>query len=264
MVGLGIGLGFGVSRGDAPIDADAVTLFAAMSTPASGDRQELIDSTIKRLKAAGIWSKMDLIYTLAAHDAQARRLNWKAPGSFALTDVSTGPTFVTDRGDTGNGSSTALDTGFTPATHGANYTQDSASLWVWCLTNVAENAADIGAAVTHNAFIRTRSAGDAISGTVNSGSTSTAVMANSIGFTGMSRPNASTERIFKNGAQVGSDLSVTSTGRPAGAIRICGRATDLWSTKQIAFAAVGGDLTVTEAASFYAIILDYLEGVGAA
>jgi hypothetical protein len=263
MAGIGLGLDIGRRRSGA-LDADAVALFAAMTTPANGDRQRLISRTFSDLKEANVFSKMDAMYALAAHAAQPRRLNWIDPATFALTDIGTGTTFEVDRGDTGNGSSTALNTNLSLATQAVQFTQDSASLWVWCLTNVAENAADIGAAVTHNAFIRARSAGDAISGTINNAATSTAAVATSVGFSGITRPDSATQRIFKNGVQLGSDLAVASTGLPTNTVRICGRATDLFSTKQIAFAAIGGHLTATEAADFYAIILAYLQALGAA
>jgi hypothetical protein len=248
----------------AAIAAETSTLVAAMDVLPSIRRKGLNNTYIVGLKAAGIWSKLDLLYVLAAHDEQAARLNWVDPASFEATNVGAGPTFVADRGITGNGSSTAWSTGYTPATHTDQFTQDSASMWVWCLTNVAENAADFGAAVTHNSFVRTRSAGDAISYTVNGATTSTVASATSIGMTGISRADGTNQQAWKNGAASGAAAAGASTGLPAAAFRIGGRGNDLWSTKQIAMAAAGAALSAGEAEDFYELTLAYLQGVGAA
>jgi hypothetical protein len=248
----------------AAIAAETSTLTAAMDVAPTIRRKGLINTYVAGLKTAGVWTKLDLLYVLAAHDEQAARLNWVAPATFEAVNVGAGPTFVADRGITGNGSSTAWSTGYTPATHASQLAQDSASLWVWCLTNVAENAADFGAAVTHNSFVRTRSAGDAISYTVNGATTSTVGSATSIGMTGISRADGTNQQAWKNGAASGAAAAGASTGLPAAAFRIGGRGNDLWSTKQIAMAAAGAALSAGEAEDFYDLTLAYLQGVGAA
>jgi hypothetical protein len=244
-------------------EADTLAYIAEMSEAPDATRSHLINTYVLTLKDAGIWPLMDIIYLVAAHDDNASRINLKTPGSFAMANVSTGPTFEADAGQTGNGSSTALSTQWTPSTQAVRFTQNDASMWVWCTTDVAENAADCGAAVTHNSFIRARSAGDAISVSINSGTTTTVSIGTSIGLTGVSRNGASIQDVWKNGVQVGAGAGA-STGLPAGAVRICGRATDLFSSKQIAFFAAGASLNATQALDFYNATLAYLEGVGAA
>lgn len=244
--------------------AETSTLLAAMDVEPSAGRQSLINAYVVGLKDAGIWTKLDLLYVIAAHDEQAARLNWVAPASFAATNVGAGPAFVADRGITGNGSSTAWTTGWIPNTHGVQFTLNNASMWVWCATNVAENAADFGVAVSQSSFIRARSAGDAISAILNGSATATAVIASSVGLTGISRVDDSTQHIWKNGVEQGTGSGGFSDGLPTGAVRICGRGTDLYSTKQIAMAAAGAALSVDEAADLYDLTLAYLQGVGAA
>jgi hypothetical protein len=263
---IGLGLGVGGRAPETVLDLDSATdtLLAAMTQQPFDPRKQAIDDLVTGLKTAGVWAKLDLLYLLAAHTEQAARLNWKAPASFACINVGAGPTFVADRGFTGNGSSTALNTQYTPATHGSQFAQDSASMWVWCRTNVAENAADIGAAVTHNTFVRSRSAGDAISYTVNGATTTTVASATSIGLTGISRADGTNQQSWKNGVAQGAAQAGASTGLPAGAVRICGRATDLWSTKQISMAAVGAALSTQEALDLYTLTQAYLQSVGAA
>lgn len=243
---------------------DAATLVAAMVATPTNTRQALINDYIAALDAAGVWDKLDILYVIAAHSEQAARLNWKAPASFAATNVGAGPTFVANRGITGNGSSTAWNTGWTAGTHGVNFVQDNASMWVWCNTNVAENMSDFGAAITHNSFIRSRSAGNAISYTLNGATTSTPAIATSVGMTGISRADGTNQQAWKNGVASGAAAAGASTGLPGAAFRIGGRANDHWSTKQVALAAAGAALSVQEVADFYAATLTYMQGVGAA
>jgi hypothetical protein len=243
---------------------EVVTLLNAMTVKPDDTRQALINTYVRDLKSAGVWDKLDLLYMIAAHDSQAARLNWITPASFAATNVGAGPTFVADRGITGNGSSTAWTTGWTAGTHGVNFVQDDASMWVWCRTNVAENMSDFGAAITHNSFIRSRSAGNAISYTLNGATTSTPAIATSVGMTGISRADGTNQQAWKNGAASGAAAAGASTGLPGAAFRIGGRANDHWSTKQIAMCATGAALSVDEVADFYAATLAYMQGVGAA
>jgi hypothetical protein len=244
--------------------AETSTLLAAMDVEPATGRQSLINTYIVGLKDAGIWAKFDLLYVLAAHDEQAARLNWVAPASFEAVNVGAGPTFVADRGITGDGSSTAWSTGYIPNTNGVQFSLNNASMWVWCNTNVSENAADFGVSVSQSSFIRARSAGDTISAVLNGSATSTVAIASSIGLTGISRVDDSTQHLWKNGVEQGTGSGGFADGLPTGEVRICGRGTDLFSTKQIAMAAAGAALSEGEAADFYSLTLAYLQGVGAA
>lgn len=58
-------------------DPDAKALIARMTVRPSITRQRLIDKTIVALKSAGIWSRLDCLYMLAAHSEQASFLNWR-------------------------------------------------------------------------------------------------------------------------------------------------------------------------------------------
>jgi hypothetical protein len=78
-------------------------------------RQNLINQLIASLKTyqtsfgVSLWSSLDFLFLVAAHDSQAARINWKTP-----TEVGTlvgSPTFVTDRGYTGVLNTSYTDTG---------------------------------------------------------------------------------------------------------------------------------------------------------
>ncbi len=61
-------------RGQPPAPETA-GLLARMSVPPSPARRTQIDTLVKTLLAAGLWTKLDALYLTAAHDAQAARLN---------------------------------------------------------------------------------------------------------------------------------------------------------------------------------------------
>lgn len=126
-----LGLGLDQLGGGVPsFTAEAQTLFSRMSSAPDATRKGHIDTLIRSLKSAGVWSKLDLLYIMAAHDAQSARLNW-VQDAYNCSEVNS-PAFTVNRGYTGNGSSSYLDTGFNPATAvGKKIGQDTLHMSVW-------------------------------------------------------------------------------------------------------------------------------------
>jgi len=90
--------------------------------------QYVQNKMILDLKAAGIWNKLDVLYSMDndASTVDFATLNWKDPTSFQLTLVNS-PTWVPEHGIQTSGTA-YLDTNFTPSSHGVNYALDSASI----------------------------------------------------------------------------------------------------------------------------------------
>lgn len=86
------------------------------------------NTLLASMKADGVWAKLDVFYVFAVdNNASAfATLNWKNPNANQSTLVSS-PTFVSNGGFQGNGTSSYIDTNFNPATQGVQYTQDNAS-----------------------------------------------------------------------------------------------------------------------------------------
>ncbi len=118
---------FGRPRGVFSAEADA--LFARMSTTPTMLRKRQIDRLIKRLKAAGVWTKLDALYVLAAANSNAALLNWVST-SFNLTATNS-PTFTADRGYTFDGSTNYLATGINFTAGGLKYVDDNCSMFGW-------------------------------------------------------------------------------------------------------------------------------------
>ena len=115
-----------------PFRPETRQLLARMTTQPSVARATLIDQTIRGLIDAGLWDQFDILYFLAAHDAQAARLNWKA-NAFNLSVQSGSPVFTTDGGYRANPStlSGVLSTGWSPISSAVNWALGDAALSAW-------------------------------------------------------------------------------------------------------------------------------------
>lgn len=244
------------------LDFNAAALIAAMKTQPTETRKATINNLVVALKLAGIWSKLDVLYLMAAHDVQAARLNWKDPSIFALTAVGGGTTFTTDKGFQGNGSSTAEACGYVPSTNGVNYKQDDASLWVWANLNQQDTNPACGRVAAIGYHLLTRNGSNAMGGRLNDNDTSTRSNSDARGLCGVSRPAASTKRYWRNGAQVGADLAVASTGVPSANSWAAGGGSNAsWEDQQNALYALGASLSGLES-GFYSAISAYMTAVG--
>jgi hypothetical protein len=118
------------------IDADAWAIINAMTNRPPFTRQTLIKNLVDALKMAAIWTKIDRLFILAAHDSQASLLEWKAHTTgLTATTATTAPAFIADRGWQGGGAGTTaggyLAGVFNPTVGTNQFLQDSSHLAVW-------------------------------------------------------------------------------------------------------------------------------------
>lgn len=252
------------------IDADAWSYIAAMTVRPDFARQTLIKTLVDSLKSAGVWAKLDALYLLAAHDAQAARLNAKAPGSFALTATGS-PTFTTDRGYTGTGTGVTpggyLTSGFNPATAGGHFAPNDAHLAVW-VRNASSSTANSAMSEIGNglAYISTKNATAGQIITRLNDNVSIGIAAgtpNSVEFFCISRAAAGTYDRYHNGTSLGA-LAQASTSVFSDAIYLLRRGTSSYSDAQISAASFGGALTATQEGDYHTALRAYLVAVGAA
>lgn len=243
---------------------EALTLFAAMSVQPTAARKLLIDQTIRSLIAAGVWAKIDDIGFIAGHTGQAGFLKWKSLTPMA--ESAAGGTFTVDRGYLSNGT-TYLDTNYNPTTVAGNFTQNSAFFGMWSRTDAQSNGVALGtnpAAEARLVLRRASATTDAMDGRINDASNdqSTATVPSSIGWSVIDRPNGTTKRFFKNGAQVGTDVARNSSALLNSNILLGNNGGAILARETSVFAA-GGSLTPAEHAALYGIIASYMEAVGA-
>lgn len=249
---------------------EADLLIDYMTVRPQGNRAFLISDTIRRLKAADIWAKLDVLWMLAAHDAPAARLNWKTPASFALTAVNS-PTFTADRGYAGNGTTSYLNTGWDHATNAVQFTRDSNHLMSWSRTTYSGSiACDFGAYATPGPFFNRGLAvqfNTSNKSVFLSNESGLAVANTAAGMTlGVRRSSASTE-MYVNSVSVGtgSQASKDSTSLD---VYICGLNFDgsfaQATTRQIAAVGIGNQLSAQQQAACYNIVQSYMTAIGAA
>lgn len=249
--------------GGATPEAETTALIARMTVSPDSTRKGHINTLVKSLKTAGVWPKLDALYVLAAHDAQAGLLNWKG-SVFTLVPVNA-PTFTLDRGYAGNGTSSYLDTGFNPATAGGSYTQDSASFFAW-LTEAAQNANF--AAGNVNTRLVPRNLTDGVNSRLNFAASTPATGTGSVldarGLTAIDRPGATGWSIYKGAAALGSFTGASVA--PSSQTFLIGKlgGASVFSNQQVAAHGFGASLGPSGVASLNAALLTYLQSVGAA
>lgn len=242
-------------------------LLARMTVPPSEARARDIDACIRSLKTAGVWPKLECLYFPAAHDAQAAQRNWIAD-SYNLSLVNA-PTFTTDRGYAGDGSTSYLNTGWNPSTSALS-SQNSGSLAQYLNggTDTANSSViSMGCYNGSNSAwsVVPRHGTDVCQLAVNTVSVSTIGSTTRMGFIGLSRTGASANNVRRDAA------TTTSTAASAAppnypiflGCRNNANTPGAFSNNRFAMAAFGAGLTSTELGALYTATLTYLTAIGA-
>jgi hypothetical protein len=178
-----IGIGIGVDRrppssGGASFDADyqAVLNYATTQgyTLPSAGQQTLQNQLVIDLKSAGVWSKLDTFAVFATDgNSDFALIDWKRLTQYTAFNS---PTFTTNQGFTGNGTSSYVSTNYNPLGLG-NYLLDNASRYTYIRTLIANKIIDGLDASTANstttfvsAFQRINQSGTSLSSSFDYGS----------------------------------------------------------------------------------------------
>lgn len=238
-------------------NSEASALIARFTADPGTARRALVDGLVGDLKAAGVWSKLDALWVLAAHDEQAARLNWLS-ASYGLTKVNA-PTFAVDLGYTGDGSSAYLDTGFNDLTGTAQYLQDSFHLGCYCNLNNGGGNSHIG--TTSAVTTRINASTTQLATRVHSATSFNTSTNAAVGHNVITRDGSTSSRALHNGASVGAS-SAASTA-PTSANLAIFRSASSYNADRIAAAHLGAFLTPTEVSNLYGALLTYLAALGA-
>jgi hypothetical protein len=244
------------------IDPDAIAYVAAMTVAPDAARKALINELITGLKTDGIWAKLSWLSLLAAHDAQAARLNVKAPAK-SLIEASS-PTFTVDRGYKGDGSSSYL---YSPEllTASGEYTLNSASLGTYVnQTGTTSRRTILGASGSgvSSDFVASSTGWDAWLNTGSTGGVST-ISSQKTGFFAAVRNSSSRVAVYSGvTGYLVSSASSTSTSVSATAPSF-GRSGSYYSNDRSAAVFWGASLNSTDLSNFNARLLTYLTAIGA-
>lgn len=212
------------------------------------------DAFIIALKAALIWTKLDVLYVFATDgDSNYATLNWKNPTTFQLSKVNS-PTFTSNVGFNGNGTTQYLNTNWAAGTSGVNYTSLDASCFTYINSNVSEAKADFGVsngAASNCTQVQTRSGANLeYRINKNSGVIETVANAGSIGSYLLKKVADANRAIWKNGVFLGaSGASVGGGGATFNMILLGTNNVNVpqaFSTKQMGVFSAGASLAGLE------------------
>lgn len=232
-----------------------------VSTP----RGQLVDNLISSLKTNSIFTKLDRLWLFAAENSQSALRDLVGAN---LASVVSSPTFTTDRGFTGNGSTSYVNSAFTPSTNGVQFTLNSASAFARNLTAGAASSADrlIGHAVSptgsNRVLLLPRGAGDLVTQILNSSSSATYANTNKDGFFHINRSASNAVQAYRNATSLGTNT--TASGSLSDTACAFLRDTTNFAAIQVASGGFGASLSSTDATNLYNAELTYMQAVGAA
>lgn len=252
----------GGAAGYAYTNAEASALVARMSVAPDDTRKGLIDTFVGSLKSGGVWSLLDVLYVLAAHDSQASLLNWIGASHNGVTYGA--PVFTTDRGWQGAaGVADGINTDFNPTSAAGNFTLAEASVWEVMVGSTVFTS-DCGWTDAATRLIP-RSSG-ALTAQINGGTSIGSGTTSGTRFVGVRQHTSGgtdLETTWKDGAQNASAIN-TAIALPNTNFTIGGQAPSTASTsgRVIKLCAAGGYLDDTKAAAFYSAAKTFLNAIG--
>jgi hypothetical protein len=260
-VGIGVGIGrqrFG-GGGGGGFDADYQAVLDYATTqgytlPSSG-QQTLQNQLLVDLKAGGIWSKLDTFAVFATDgDIDFALIDWKRLSDYTAVNS---PTFTSNQGFQGNGTSSYINSNFNPTTQGVNFVLNSASVWTYKYILGTIGSFNIISTTDSRVLITNRQTNyDLVNTNFGSvGSTPGVNFGIVTGFIGQNK-NAS-KAGFKRLSSTNSNYTHDGSDLLANAnIFLLGSASNFTNT-QISFSACGGDLT-SEVSQFDTYITNYI------
>lgn len=246
------------------LDPTTFAYIKAMSVTPSIKRTLVIDNTILMLKRNNLFNKLSLLYFLAAHDAQAARINVTNPSQ--SLNVTGSPTFNLNQGYSSSGSANYLTTPNNISDFPA-ITQNSNHVSVWCFNNVNGSFEDVGSNTGLQFNINSYTTGLSLGFSYVIGSSSYAFsgltkVTTSVGHSIGNRVAAGSVQIFKNGTNVSSSTSGSqvSVALPTVPLRICS-SSRLHSSRKVSVVTFGGGLTASEATQLYDALNYYMSNL---
>ncbi len=246
----------------AETDAWAAAVVSAGGT-VSGARKILVNSLISGLQTDSLWTKIDRIWLFAAENTQSALIDLKANAT--ATAVSS-PTFTTDRGYAGNGSSSYVNLAFNPSTASTpNYVRNDAHWGHWSRTaSAGTNIRHSGTSFAFNTFCDN---GGVKFMRINDNGGSISLPSSNVtdGFFVASRSGASTTSMYKNGTSfVTPNAASVAVDNQNFYVGWVGDADGNKSTIQTAAFTIGSNMQGgSDAANLYSRLQTYMTAVGA-
>lgn len=269
---LSLDLGLGsVALNQAPsYDADATAWFAANVSGGGTDpdaaTKQIISDFYAGLKADSLYTLIDRMNLVAAHDSYGARLDLKDKATL-MTPVGS-PTFTAFRGYYGDGVGAYVNTNWNSITPGTNHAQDSAGLTTYInatSSDVGNLQASLGRITSVISFIRHRiTTSNTMSGRINGNVTKEyGVQTTRLGFRSINRTLSNLTRGYgPDGLQSGTD----ETGASMALVNenfLLFRLQNTYASDRIAFWAAHSGFDATQTLAFRNRIVTLLTALGA-
>ena len=244
-----------------------VAQFLARTSGLDTTHTNAYTALIDGLVADGVWPKLDVLHVYATQDSTTALLNLVSSnytGSLLGT-----PSFTADRGFTGSIGAVGMNTNFNPVTATSpNYTQNSAHMSVWNLTNAATTSPSIG--FEGSGFFAAMWVQYTDSKThyvVNASSSADVPVANADarGHYIANRSTSTAMQLYKNGSSAATNSSASSIGVLSENIYCLGdnlAGTAQGVAQQHAMLSAGSSLSSTDATNLYNRLRTYMTAVG--
>jgi len=232
------------------------TVYNSMTTKPSESVTLAQNTLVESLVNAGVWDKLDVFYNFAneINTAGEAQINWKTPGTRNATLVNS-PIFTSLAGFSTNGSSSYINTNYTPSTHRVNYSLNSASMFVYPTTvtePLTQSMYDIGVlGGPSSGYISANFYSDNMARVeLNTNVDWTVSSSQYTGFFVLNRTASNSTTLYRNKTSLGS-TSAASADYPAttlyvGCLHHYFSGATSFARKRYAFAGAGASLSVDE------------------
>lgn len=224
----------------------AVTQFFARIADPGATYKAAYATFIDALVAAGVWAKADVIHVYKATDSATALTNLVQS---AYAGINTGMDFTQNSGFASVAGTDNIDTQFNPTTAPSpHFTQDSASFFVWALTETVGPSLGDHANTKNSAYPRFGDGNFYLDLNASSDDPSGKAVATSIGLSGGSRVASTGYTYYKNGASVGTRTNTSAA--PANATLLVAYDANTFEGS-VSFCFIGGGLSGAEASALY-------------
>ena len=250
-------------------DRDALAFLEAAQIYERNQQKAVVD-LVRRLKTAGLWSKMKAIYPFVGGTATSHKWNLKDPrdadAAFRLS-FSGGWTHAST-GALPNGTNAYAGTFFIPS---SQLSSSSAHLTVYNRSDTNNQATDFGSigSGSNRFLIHARYDGTAYADCFNFNTNRISIIqSSSTGYYVVTRNSSTSLKLFRNNAQIGSTITSTSSGLSSVTLSMAIAAYNSstgfagFNNRECAFATLGDGLTDTDATNLYNIVDLYQRRLG--
>lgn len=255
--------------GSRAFDADVLSwrdAVVANGGSVSLGRLIVVDQFVFSEKAAGLWTLTDDYWGFWAENAAQALTSLKQR---RLATAVNSPTFTPDRGYTGDGSTSYLDTGFNPSLHAVAMTTNGVRLAAYERTYVGGSGCTAGVNSSLNRALNIRSSGASMA--ANGAPATFSVSLPSVGMIASARrgPLVSDQVGFKNSISQARSVDASAVGTSLPVLPIFVHCVNnsgspaLFCATQVGFLAVGAGLSDAQELAQYGDVQVWASSVGA-